>query len=618
MTRNNKLGGVRRGQLLNSYGPGSIIDFLPENSGPISVIAGGLDYWNEFSKGTSNQKIFDRRLQKVLKKDYFRLPPVITEDTEKKQNTNDFNNIIGLRFPKILYCPECNIIQNSADFPNKSSGNPGKICVSCTNKTGRDIYVIPFRFIICCAKGHVDDFPLSSWFKEIKHIDGCEKKINQKMKLIQEGSLGLVGLKFQCNNEKCKQTVSLQGIFSEKTLRQRGIKCSGKSLWIKGEKEDCKEFPRVLQRGASNLYFPIKMSALSIPPWFDKLDKCLDQAFGDICETYEPEEITTETLKPYKPQLRRCGFDNFEEVVMQIKKRVAYIKDNKRENLLEDEYDEFTSNTDDELENIENYEFKKIEEKIDEDLKVFFDKVVKVVRLREVQVLTGFTRINPPTSNEDPNKCKISNNDLDWLPATEVRGEGIFLRFNKDKLLKWEKNKNILERSNTLNKVREEQWKNIYGKDSNPPENISPRFLLIHSFSHLLIRQLSFECGYSSSALKERLYVNDQNMCGLLIYTSTSDADGTLGGLSQQADSERLKKIIINAIENAEWCSGDPLCITSNEKIIDDNNISACHSCLLAPETSCQYYNKFLDRAMVVGYNDELNSIKGFFEELIK
>jgi hypothetical protein len=129
---------------------------------------------------------------------------------------------------------------------------------------------------------------------------------------------------------------------------------------------------------------------------------------------------------------------------------------------------------------------------------------------------------------------------------------------------------------------------------------------------------LSLECGYSTSSLRERLYVdkNNPSMCGVLIHTSTADANGTLGGLVRQGRAERMEALVLAAIEAMEWCSSDPLCMKGINSLSDGMNLAACHSCVLAPETACEHFNRFLDRAMLVGEpgNPEL----GFFSCLLR
>jgi hypothetical protein len=146
-----------------------------------------------------------------------------------------------------------------------------------------------------------------------------------------------------------------------------------------------------------------------------------------------------------------------------------------------------------------------------------------------------------------------------------------------------------------------------------------PKYFLLHTFAHILIRRLSFECGYGSSSLRERIYCDDGNgneMSGILIYTAAGDCEGTLGGLVRQAKPGRFEDIIIHTVTDALWCASNPICIESRGQGTDSLNLSACHACALLPETSCEEGNRLLDRGMLVGTIEK--SECGFFKNLIE
>ena len=208
---------------------------------------------------------------------------------------------------------------------------------------------------------------------------------------------------------------------------------------------------------------------------------------------------------------------------------------------------------------------------------------------------------------------------LDWLPAIEVRGEGVFLALNSEAVEHWEANNiAVRDRAGKIIETYTDEWVAARGDDSDPPLAISPRFLLIHTFAHALIRQLALDCGYDAAALRERIYVGgpDPDMTGLLIYTGSSDSDGTLGGLARQAEPDRIQNVVIGALEQMRWCSSDPLCLGGIVSVSETYNIAACHSCVLVPETSCEQFNRFLDRALLVG--DPQEEIVGFFNDIME
>jgi hypothetical protein len=219
--------------------------------------------------------------------------------------------------------------------------------------------------------------------------------------------------------------------------------------------------------------------------------------------------------------------------------------------------------------------------------------------------LRGFTRINPPSEDDvrDGNYAMLSvNQDIPWLPAIEIRGEGIFISFNNDALAKWSQRDSVIKRISNLVLQHKSDFESKH-ENATLDQPLSAKRLMLHSFSHILIKQLTLDCGYSSAALRERLYIDDDpdGMCGVLIYTGTSDSDGTLGGLQSRAEKVILENTILTALEAARWCSSDPLCISGDMSQNDSVSISACHSCLLLPETSCEFHNRYLDRALLVG-----------------
>ena len=140
--------------------------------------------------------------------------------------------------------------------------------------------------------------------------------------------------------------------------------------------------------------------------------------------------------------------------------------------------------------------------------------------------------------------------------------------------------------------------------------------VLIYNY-HLLIKQLSFECGYSIASLKERIYCCEESegkdMSGIFIYTASGDSEGTLGGLVRQGRPDTFPNIFKKAIESGMVCSNDPVCSLSSGQGRDSLNLAACYSCGLLPETSCEEFNVFLDRGTVVGTFD--NKELGFFYE---
>lgn len=592
----NELGNLRRSTVVMTFGPGSVVDFRAEGA-PVSAVVAGLEEWDSSFRppGLANsQTVFEPRLQQQLGVAGFRLPPVVDESYRDSDGNPDRRSLVAVRFPTWLQCPQCDRIAPSYRW----SSDPGKAssyCSRCTaNSPGQQqVHVIPVRFVMACEAGHLDEFPWNWW---LDHNPNC-KKNNNVLKLQSKGP-GLSGLILSC--PECKVSKSMDGIFN--VHNWKGLRCNGKRPWLRTDSETCDKQPRILQRGASNLYFPVLVSALSIPPWSDILQESLGMYWSDIVETKSDDRaqfirfLANKALKPILDELHVSP----EELAALIEQRVNRYNDDSMHNLRYEEYRQLVSGLGTRPESDNEFEIRNVP--VPDRLRPYFSHIVRVVRLREVKALRGFSRINPPGDENDQNIVPLSVQKTNWLPAIEVRGEGIFLAFNPDHLRQWERQKEVRKRADKIQDSWLNEWRERYG-EGDPTPVITPRYLLIHTWAHALIRQLTLECGYSSASLRERLYIaEDENqMAGLLIYTSTSDSDGTLGGLQRQGKPEKISRTVQAAVKAMEWCSSDPLCIEGMVAAPENHSLAACHACCLASETSCEEFNRFLDRAMLVG-----------------
>jgi len=610
----NELGKVRRSMLTMMYCPGAIVDFRADG-GPVSAIVAGLEEWdNSFPpRGLENeQTIREYRLEEELNVKGFRLPPIVSESDKKNKN----KSLTAFRFPDWLQCPVCDRIAPSHQWGDEQT-KAYLYCPDCSNKRGGGkndrVFVVPVRFVLACKKGHLDDFP---WHYYLGHEKNCKR--NNDFLLLRSIKPGLSGLILSC--PECGVSRSLNGIFTESVIKKNGIKCWGNRPWLGPEdSEECSEIPRVLQRGASNLYYPVVRSAISIPPWNDPFFSILGP-FVDKIGRKEPSEKRLAYIRmiwddeDFICRHRELGYD-IERFFEEFEKKYKRISDKKSLGIEEEEYLQFTSAGTTSIENSSEFEIRSVN--ILPTLKTFFSSIVRVVRLREVRALCGFTRIQPPADKDSAIVRLSKKSDFNWLPAIEVRGEGIFLDFNKTTLKSWELNSSLQKRAEEADRSWRAEWCENHPSDD-LKFHITPRFLLIHSFSHALMRELSMECGYSSAALRERLYISegDEGMSGVLIYTSTTDSDGSLGGLQRLGEEKRIEHSFVSAIRAMEWCSSDPLCIQGMVSGRESHSPAACHSCLLAPETSCEHFNQFLDRATLVGLPE--SSIVGYFAKILE
>ncbi len=232
--------------------------------------------------------------------------------------------------------------------------------------------------------------------------------------------------------------------------------------------------------------------------------------------------------------------------------------------------------------------------------------LIAVNRLKEVMAFDGFRR----AGGEELTPPDITGESA-WLPALELYGEGIFFTLDEAMLRRWEAGETVQDRADAFAKR--------YSRRIGPvlPEchvDISPRFLLLHTLSHLMIRELDAGAGYPAASLKERIYsaTGEDAMAGILIYVAVPDEEGSLGGLMELARPHRLLRLLTRAFESAAWCSLDPVCSEQEGHGPDLLNRAACHACALVPETSCAYGNVILDRTFVKGAAPDIPAILDF------
>jgi hypothetical protein len=241
--------------------------------------------------------------------------------------------------------------------------------------------------------------------------------------------------------------------------------------------------------------------------------------------------------------------------------------------------------------------------------------LVAVHRLREVSCLYGFTRFDSVPIGTDGGVDDLelpvevaplaSELSVDWLPAVEQFGEGLFIHFENEAIARWLISAGLAAQHDKL-VAAYGHWAERFGDKA--PDFPGEPYILLHSLSHALMAEIALECGYPASSLKERIYAlrkerdgGEFTRCGILIYTASAGAQGSLGGLV--ATAPRFASILRNALERIRICSNDPICADHepDEKSGDRaTHGAACHGCLLIAETSCEMRNLFLDRGLLV------------------
>lgn len=602
------IGKIRRSQLISTYGIGAIVDLEKGSFMPM-----GLEDWESATRLPS-LTIGEARLQAQLGVSHFRLPPVTEELPGFSGRVDPSHSVPAIRFPAWHECPQCNRIgTENKPFQLAADGSQ----MECHGH-GRPVYTTPVRFVIACRKGHIEEFPWEWWAHRRREAGVCERPA---LELKSRGkSAALADLYVHCKS--CGASESLGDAFHPESIK--GLRCRGVRPWLHDRQHDCDAPPRVIQRGASNAHFPVVASALSIPPVSEATFQIIEGNWISL------GALPTEAVIPVLTSLASTYGVPVEALL------AAFLEKQKIEGLQTDltdagsraeEYAALSHDRDDPIVGGVVPQFCNAVSEPPPKIAQWFDLVGAVSRLREVRALAGFSRIEPyPVSGEriaaairDGFVAPLSKTPRNWLPAAEIRGEGLFLRFRGEAIDAWlAANPAIQDRVGVLERrsaaiAADRGYQRDY--------SINARLLLVHSFAHALIRTISIDCGYSSSALRERLYVSEATgerpaMNGVLIYTGSPDSEGSLGGLVRLAEPGQLERIVLRTLHSAKWCGSDPVCLETDPAQSGDRvSGAACHCCLLVPETACEKFNRELDRTMLVGSAeaDESKVWKGFF-----
>lgn len=560
-------GNLRRNQMITGMGPGAIADLKKG-----SVMISGISKWRY-----DEQKdiLHSTKLERLLGVKYFVTPPhkkpIRLEDgVEIPQK-----DILAYQFPRWGYCPSCQKLGEVTDFRVLANGR--WIC-TCEKKAA----IIPSRFIVACENGHISDFQYREWVHEKTEQHDCKKSL----KIYETGkSAGLESIVIEC---ECGAKRNLEGIFTPENIKWE---CRGEKPWLgKNEKDQsCDKEVRVLQRSSSAVYYPVTASSIEVPQWNERLDK-------------ELKSIKTLMNESNKEIFARAIADKLqmpiEDVLDEINKSIGW------NGSMEDEYRALRR----------EYHKEQFQSKIEEVptfLQKYINKIVLVKKMTEIIAQLGFKRIEANYDiNDETTYTSFKRERKQWLPAIENKGEGIFIEFNEEEITKWENDKKVQRRYAAIMQREDESFLKSLRKP------ITPRTILLHTIAHSLIKELTFECGYSASSIKERIYSTYEegiDMAGILLYTTSSDSDGSLGGLVSQGKKDKLENIFRRMRDNLAWCSTDPLCIEANLHGYKNLNYAACHACTLLPETSCELRNVLLDRASIRGTLEDLKL--GFFKE---
>ena len=620
---------MRRAHLISPFGVGALSTMV----NGVTVITASLDAWFHDHRGNyvapEEIEVQDWRLHNQLRISELRLPP---RGADQVFRGNPRHESLPSRFVPVLRFPRWNSCQNCqtlTEYPLSFSG-----IATCQNLECRSKNVFQVSFIVACENGHLDDFPWRKWVHR-GDITDC----GGRLRLTYSGGGTLASQWVECTgcNAKKRNLSSILGteIISGESQKSnlskqlsdssRNYSCTGYRPWA-NEFESCNASPVALLRTSSNVYFPIVESSIYIPKVSNFANPSLLEILNRpvwriIMQTLRNAIQATDSMKSISPQLLREQGNGRQELRSFSDEEITVALDelNPQDATLDgpEEFDGRLSEFQLFCKDSVPHRYLKVDRPRVEARIPGLSNLRRIDTLCETRALRGFTRITSKTlSLEDGKRLLVSNASqyqINWLPAHQVRGEGIFFELDPNLVMEWQSTRGVAARLNrTLKRISVGEI-----RPSVVTDQVDAGYFLIHTLSHILIRQLVFDSGYGTASLRERLYVDRTGThprYGVLIYTASGDSEGTMGGLVSLAEGQSFATLFENAIETSRWCSTDPICLESggNGQGPDLCNLAACHACALLPETSCEEMNKFLDRALLVGTPD--NPELGYFK----
>jgi Domain of unknown function (DUF1998) len=596
------VGEVRPSQLLWTYGPGALVD-LPN----LSVVTLGIDRWDV----SLCRPILEARLLAAVRRELgqqvegLRLPPIQTNDAPSPFSAEANLGVPVKPFPRWLRCVKCGLLSpyDSALFECKESRFRledtkfvHRQCRGSRNdQPARDADAVPARFLLACRNGHIDDFPWHYF------VHNGRSACAGTLRFFESGaSLQTENLWVKCDT--CDASRNMAHAFGS-TGRENLPACRGRHPHLDRFDTECAEEARPVLLGATNSWFPITLSALAIPVAGDTVTQKVQDGWEFFQDLNSEAEIAV-TVRTLKRSGALPGIDQYSNAA--IWNAVQTVRNG-------------SENSGVTADDIKGPEWRVLTSpNPPTDWPHFLAKSVAVPaeftreiagvllleRLREVNALLGFTRVDAPEETGTPEdrspRASLAPSPPTWVPATEVHGEGVFLTFSEKALQDWEKWPGVQRRARSL-RLGHRGWRAARKLDDSEFPGV--RYAMLHTLSHLLIRELALECGYNAASIRERIYANtegEEPQAGILIYTAAADSDGTLGGLVELGRPQNLGRLLALALNRAGICSSDPLCSEHDPAKDRTLHAAACHACSFVSETSCEKGNRYIDRALLV------------------
>lgn len=578
-------GQVRRSQIITTYGPGALID-LPRHS----AIVGGLDHWPK--PGELEQIVEPRLTRKLEAMTGVQSPKLYAPPPDDDDGRSAPQGIVAWRFPEWF------VVQESGGSEERERS---RRLVHRKKLDGKGQYdgrpVVATRFVRACPKGHVDDI---DWHYYVHGAEsGCLR--TRQLWLDERGTSGDLGdLVVRCECGKSR------GLIEASVIEQRMLgTCSGARPWLgPNASEACNLPSRLLIRTASNAYFPQVMSVLSLPDRGGAVQSAVREEWDDFQLVNSVEHLRFVMRKPrIMEKLAAFGETEILTAIQEVNGRDTGERPVKLVEL--DALLAAPEGFGDDVPVDVNFHARRLPDHAWRHSArcAGIDAVVQLHRLREVLALVGFTRfeaITPDINGEyetDVQRAEIAR-EPSWFPAVENRGEGLFAQLRASAVAAWLGRPGVARRIDAL-AAGHARW--AADRKSKRPFPGGP-YVLLHTLSHLLIQSLAMRCGYPASSIRERIYADGEgHRYGILLYTGSPDAEGTLGGLVQEA--RHFEDHLAYALRMGALCSNDPICAQHSPEASMEKRLlhgAACHGCALVAETTCEMRNDYLDRALVV------------------
>ncbi|HAK94223.1 MAG TPA: hypothetical protein DCM87_04280 [Planctomycetes bacterium] len=575
-------GQIRSGQVITTYGPGALID-LPRHS----AIVGGLDTW---PRTTALNEIKEPRLaHKLQTMTKVAAPQLFAPPSDSGEPGKRATGIVAYRFPQWFVVQD----EGGGQGRDRSRRLIHRKALDKGRLDGQK--VVATRFVRACPRGHVDDL---DWYG---FVHGPEDSCRGQLWLDERGTSGDLGDLFvRCN---CGKSRSLSDAMLVET-NPLGF-CRGARPWLgPNSEEGCKLHSRLLIRTASNAYFPQVVSVLSLPDRAGAVETAVEELWDDLNIVEKAEDLAFLKKKPkVAERLDPFRDDEVLDAIRAKKNGAADERPVKQVELAallaspEGFGDDVPVDPDFHARRLPDAAWRRA------GCWPEIEAVFQLHRLREVMALVGFTRfeaVTPDINGEyetDVERAVLAVEPT-WFPAVENRGEGVFVQLGAEAVTRWLDRPAVAARLKALESGHE-RWTKT--RKSGLPFPGGP-YILLHTLSHLVLQSLAMRCGYPASSIRERIYADaEAERYGILLYTGSSDAEGTLGGLVQQA--RHMDAHIGHALRMSALCSNDPICAQhAPGESMECRWLhgAACHGCALVAETSCEMRNNYLDRALVV------------------